>query len=658
MQTSSLQRRRITGAHAFFLGALLALFALAPAILPYGGRFVTRGDFIEQQLPFILETRRILRGGLNSYSFNTFLGAPAVGSYAFYTLGSVFVWPLALLPKALIPFGISVMAVLKHAVCALTSFCYLRRMIRDERLALLGCVLYAFSGFTVVNTQFYHFTEVIAFFPLILLGMEDAMGEHPRRGLLALFCGLNTLTNYYFMLSSALLAALYFVFRFFSADWKPRRTWQNVFALIFECGVGCALAGVVLCPAMLFMLSITRTGAGDTSLLTQTYTLGTLLERIRALLMPIESNVVHAYYGDAPSWASTAAYLPVFGLTGVVALFGQKKHRWLKRVILTEGYMDVIALVQAGVPGVCATLGTALTLEQARLLKRYAPEIWVSYDGDAAGQHAILRALDIFEEEGVPARVLDFPGGMDPDEYIKTYGPQSVEQLRPTDATAYRMKQEAANHDLSTEEGRTAYAIACAKYLVKVKEPVELENYVKQLMVSTGFTREVLLAQIGRTELIEENKRPMFRHAARPLEEKNDGVDTETAAAEKGLLVLLAEGGIEPGTISADDFISPQRRALAQKLLDGLTPAAILEEMDDEEERSRTAKLLSSESGAGEQELRMVADYLRVLEKKRKENEIKALKEKMSTQQGEEKRGTLIKIQELLAQENKTGRRE
>ena len=89
-----------------------------------------------------------------------------------------------------------------------------------------------------------------------------------------------------------------------------------MFALIFECGVGCALAGVLLCPAMLFMLSITRTGAGDTSLLTQTYTLGTLLERVRVLLMPIESNVVHAYYGDAPSWASTAAYLPVFGLTG------------------------------------------------------------------------------------------------------------------------------------------------------------------------------------------------------------------------------------------------------------------------------------------------------------------------------------------------------
>ena len=183
----SCKRRRITPAHAFFLGALVALCALAPAILPYGGRYVTRGDFIEQQLPFILETRRILRGGLNSYSFSTLLGAPAVGSYAFYTLGSPFVWPLALLPEALIPYGISVMAILKHAVAALCAFLFFRQVVKEERLALLGSVLYTFSSFTVVNTQFYHFTEVIAFFPLILYGLELAMSERPKPGLLALF---------------------------------------------------------------------------------------------------------------------------------------------------------------------------------------------------------------------------------------------------------------------------------------------------------------------------------------------------------------------------------------------------------------------------------------------------------------------------------------
>ena len=174
---------RIRGAHVFWLSALLALAALAPAILPYGGRFVTRGDYIEQQLPFILETRRILRAGLSGYSFNTFLGAPSMGSYAFYTLGSPFVWPLALLPQSLVPFGISLMAIFKHAAAALTAFLYFDRMVRDRRLSLLGGLLYAFSSFTIVNTQFYHFTEVIAVFPLILLGLEIAMSEKPRPGL-------------------------------------------------------------------------------------------------------------------------------------------------------------------------------------------------------------------------------------------------------------------------------------------------------------------------------------------------------------------------------------------------------------------------------------------------------------------------------------------
>lgn len=348
MNRDILRARRITWAHAFLLSALLALAALSPAIIPYGGRFVTRGDFIEQQLPFILETRRILRGGLNSYSFNTFLGAPAVGSYSFYTLGSPFVWPLALLPQSLIPFGISVMAVLKHAVAGLTSFLYFHQIIKDERLALTGSVLYTFSSFTIVNTQFYHFTEVIAFFPLILLGLEIAMSENPKPGLLALACGLNALVNYYFMLSSAMLAAIYFVFRFFSEDWKPARSFRRVFYTVFECGVGCALAGILLLPSLMHMLTITRTGASDIPLLDQRYRPVVLLERLRALLMPIESNVLHAYYGDADSWCSTAAYLPVFGLTGaVVFAFGQKKQRWLK-------FLLSALLVASAVPVLCS----------------------------------------------------------------------------------------------------------------------------------------------------------------------------------------------------------------------------------------------------------------------------------------------------------------
>lgn len=351
---------------------------------------------------------------------------------------------------------------------------------------------------------------------------------------------------------------------------------------------------------------------------------------------------------------------PVFNKRqGVFAANLLKKQRGLKRVILVEGYMDVVSLVQAGVQGVCATLGTALTLEQARLLKRYAPEIWVSYDGDAAGQHAILRALDIFDEEGVRARVLDFPDGMDPDEFIRARGAQGMEQIKPMDATAYRMKQEATQHDLSTQEGRTAYAIACAKFLSRIREPVELENYIQQLMLSTGFTREVLLAQIGRTEMIAEERRSVYRHAARPLEEKNEGADTQTIAAEEQLLRLMSEGRLEAGTVTAEDFATPRRRALAEKLLAGLSAGAILEGIEDEDERARAASVLQGDSGvAGGQELRAVGDCLRVLRRRRVEAEIAQLTQQAAQQTGEDRRRTLLRIQELMKERQTRARKD
>lgn len=325
---------RIPLSRVFLLGLAAGFLSLAPAILPWGGRFVTRGDFIEQQLPFLLEARRILHGGLNAYSFSTFLGAPALGSYAFYTLGSPFVWPLALLSPAAIPYGISVMAVLKHACALLFAFLWLRRVLRRDDHALLCAFLYAFSSFSVVNTQFYHFWEVIAFFPLILLGFEDAMGSRPHPGLLGLCCALNAVTNYYFMFSSALLAALYFLFRLSSPDWAGARSPRRCLLVVAECAAGCALSGVLLVPALRFMMQITRTGARDTSLLLAHYAPATLLERLRALLMPIESGVVHAWYGDAPSWSSCAACLPVFGLTGTaVFLSSPGRERWLRRLL-------------------------------------------------------------------------------------------------------------------------------------------------------------------------------------------------------------------------------------------------------------------------------------------------------------------------------------
>ena len=137
-----------------------------------------------------------------------------------------------------------------------------------------------------------------------------------------------------------------------------------------------------------------------------------------------------------PKYLNTAD-TPVFNKRkGVFAANLLRQQRHLDRVILVEGYMDVVSLTQFGVEGVCATLGTALTAEQARLLKRFAPQVYLGYDGDSAGQHAILRGLEILEQENVPARVLDFPDGLDPDEFIRRDGqPFQMSERRLSERT-------------------------------------------------------------------------------------------------------------------------------------------------------------------------------------------------------------------------------
>ena len=364
--------------------------------------------------------------------------------------------------------------------------------------------------------------------------------------------------------------------------------------------------------------------------------------------------------GDAkPKYLNTGD-TPVFNKRrSVYAANLLAKQRNMRRIILTEGYMDVIALVQARVDGVCATLGTALTLEQARLLKRWAPEVWIAYDGDSAGQHAILRALEIFEDENMPARVLDFPDGMDPDEFVRKNEAGAIERLIPVNGTVYRMMREAENHDLTTQEGRTEYAKACAKWLSRIREPVELENYVQRLMVETGFAREVLLAQIGRTEMIEEDKRSDYQR--KPYAAERGGTRDEdlfTASAERQLLQLLASGIVTGDAVHASDFITPEGRALAEKLISGLKPGAILEEIEDEDERSRAAVILQEDAVFPEgEDLQMVQDCLDRLHQRKIDSEIETLRQELTSGSSEEKRAILLRIQDLTKERRQMGNR-
>lgn len=326
-----------------------------------------------------------------------------------------------------------------------------------------------------------------------------------------------------------------------------------------------------------------------------------------------------------------------------------RKTRNLKRIILVEGYMDVVALTQFGVEGVVATLGTALTQEQARLLKRFAPQVWVAYDGDSAGQHAILRALDIFEQENIPAKVLDFPDKLDPDDFIRQNGLEAFQDLAPVTNITYRMRRKEDEFDLSTQDGRTEYAKACAKILRKVTQPVELDNYLTQLATRTGFSREVLMAQIGTAlpaaQHIPAKKRESFVKRTAPV--------SESQKAQETLLSLLATGRLPQDVVALDEFDDPEIRTWAQELLNGESAASILENQSDESARNRAAQLLLSPGNLSQdQVLRMTQECLIGLKRTRLEEKIQALGQKMSTLQGAEKKDAIAQAQVLVSRLN------
>ena len=292
--------------------------------------------------------------------------------------------------------------------------------------------------------------------------------------------------------------------------------------------------------------------------------------------------------GDAqPKYLNTSD-TPVFNKRkGVYAANLLKKQRNLKRIILVEGYMDVVALIQHGVNGVVATLGTALTNEQARLLKRYAPEIWVSYDGDSAGQHAIVRALEIFEQEDIRARVLFFPDNLDPDEFIRQRGLDAFQQLRPLRAAEYLLQRAKEDLDLSDDEGRMEYARRSAQILRKVNEPIELDHYLKNLTVDTGISREILVQQMGITMPEPAQQRPSLRPVRRNQAENAHSME------EKTLISILASGLAPENAIRAEDFDTPLIRQLAEKLLGGISPAAILSQCENDQDRQEISDLFA-----------------------------------------------------------------
>lgn len=198
-----------------------------------------------------------------------------------------------------------------------------------------------------------------------------------------------------------------------------------------------------------------------------------------------------------PKYINTSDTLVYKKSNGVFALNFAKNGNDGK-LIIAEGYMDVIALHQAGFTNAVACLGTALTKEQANLLSRYANEIILSYDADEAGQKATARALGIFGTTGMEIKVLRLTGGKDPDEIIKKYGAQRFRDIinGAANDTEYRLLRARQGIDLSTDDGKVKYLSAATEVLAGIPSPVEVDVYASRLANELGVDKLAIESQV------------------------------------------------------------------------------------------------------------------------------------------------------------------
>ncbi len=307
--------------------------------------------------------------------------------------------------------------------------------------------------------------------------------------------------------------------------------------------------------------------------------------RVMFPIIDVKGNVI-AFGGrvmddSKPKYLNTSDTLVYKKSQGVFALNLAKKSG-KDSLILCEGYMDVIALHQAGFTNAVAGLGTALTSEQAQLLSRYASEILISYDADEAGQKAAARALTIFKNTNAKIKILRLSGGKDPDEIIKNYGVEKMKAIitGAANEVEFALLREHSKYDLASDDGKRQYLQAAIKVLSTVGA-IELEIYASRIANELSVAKEVIISEAKRQakrNVVVERKKEFTQ-----IQRQEDILDKlnsqrksfyRAAKAEEMLIALvMANPEFLPGIdekLTFEDFVTDFNRRIYKAVTDRL----------------------------------------------------------------------------------------
>lgn len=306
--------------------------------------------------------------------------------------------------------------------------------------------------------------------------------------------------------------------------------------------------------------------------------------RVMIPIIDIRGNVVgfggRVLDDSKPKYINTEGTLAFSKSRNLFALnFAKNEGRELN---LCEGYMDVIAMHQAGFTNTVAALGTSFPEEQMQLIARYADRINLIFDADGAGQKATRRAIDNLRRTGLDVRVVTIPDGKDPDEFIKKNGAAAFKLLldRAANAVEHRLLEVGKNHNVHTAEGKMAYYQEASKILAALDSPVERDLYAGRLSELLGVSKDAILQEVE-TARKKKNRQEvkyqlpnLLRQERKEMQQVNpEAMQKERAAsAEEGLIgcLILHPDYIKSvrQTLSPDQMATEFNRRLYAHILD------------------------------------------------------------------------------------------
>ena len=301
-------------------------------------------------------------------------------------------------------------------------------------------------------------------------------------------------------------------------------------------------------------------------------------------------------------------------------------------LILAEGYMDVIAIHQAGFDNAIATLGTALTDEQARLISQYTDKVILAYDSDGPGQAATKRSINIFDEVGVKVSVLSMTGAKDPDEFIQKYGRERFAMLLDgsSNALEFELSKIRSRFDISTADGKVNFIKEACKLFAGIRNPVEREVYLTQVANELEIAPQAIHAQIKSLDKQalsrdrSRQRRDTDLYIGRMAAAKDDiqrKVNLRYAMAEEGILYCLMKNPdfwkIVSARISEQDFVTDVNREIYRSMGQILEEGKPLEMMElsavlSPSQMGRVSEILAGAPSRRCDEEGLI-DYLRIL---------------------------------------------